>query len=258
MKRNILEVKENIHNAHGGTVELLNVSLPKYKEKLTLRCNVCNNVFYVTYDNLVNKKSGCPFCVGHIKTTNLFINELTKLYGDKLIYDKVNYINARTKVTVICPKHGEFQKTPNKLLQGQGCSKCKSSLLESLITKFLIENNIYFETQKHFNWLGKQSLDFYLPKYKIGIECQGEQHFHQVYFNGKTDNIEKKNLFETIKRRDEHKHKKCKEHNVNLLYFIDNKIHVNEINSNSIYNENYYFNREDLLKIIKGCEKEIN
>ena len=26
-------------------------------------------------------------------------------------------------------------------------------------------------------WLGKQSIDFFLPQYNIAIECQGKQHF---------------------------------------------------------------------------------
>ena len=38
---------------------------------------------------------------------------------------------------------------------------------------FLNKKHIIFEKQKRFNWLGRQSLDFYLPKYNIGIECQG-------------------------------------------------------------------------------------
>lgn len=258
MKRTIQQVKEKIRDTHGDAVDLLNDTLPKYKENLTLKCNICNNIFYATYDNFVNKKSGCPFCAWHIKTTNSFINELTHLYGNKLLYNKVNYINAKTNVIVVCPKHGEFQRTPNKLLSGQGCSKCKCSLLESLLMKSLSKNGIHLESQKRFKWLGKQSLDFFLPKYNIAIECQGEQHFHQVYFSGKTDNIEPKNLFESIKKRDEDKHKKCEEHNITLLYFIDNKIATNEINNISIYNNNYYFEIDKLVQSIKAYEEKNN
>ena len=256
MKRNILQVKENIHNVHGNAVELLNKVLPKYKEKLTLRCNVCNNIFHATYDNLVNKKSGCPFCAGHIKTTESFIKELVDLYGNKLLYTKVKYINARTSVTVICPKHGEFQRTPNKLLRGQGCTECRCSLLENLMMKELSKNNIQWEPQKRFKWLGKQSLDFYLPKYNIAIECQGEQHFHQVYFNGKHENIEKKNLFETIKKRDEYKYNKCKEHGIVILYFVDNKVITSEIKTISIYDKNYHFETDGIIKTIIKNEKK--
>ena len=103
----------------------------------------------------------------------------------------------------------------------------------------LISKNIIFETQKRFDWLGKQSLDFYLPQYNIAIECQGEQHFHQVYFNGKTEGVEERNLFKNIKKRDKEKFEKCKMNNINILYFIDNKIPHSEIKCNNIYEGNY-------------------
>lgn len=39
-------------------------------------------------------------------------------------YSKVEYINRRTKVCIICPIHGEFWQAPSKHLSGQGCPKC--------------------------------------------------------------------------------------------------------------------------------------
>lgn len=36
----------------------------------------------------------------------------------------VEYINARTKVCVICHIHGEFWVTPSNHLQNRGCRKC--------------------------------------------------------------------------------------------------------------------------------------
>lgn len=254
MKRTIVEVKDNINKVHKGTIALMNKTMPKYKEKLTLQCNVCYKVFYTTYDNLVNKGSGCPYCAKHLKTNEDFINELHEIFGKRFIYDKVHYFNAKTAVTVICPKHGEFYKTPNKLLQGQGCPKCKLSKLENIVMRGLLKHGIKFETQKRFDWLGKQSLDFYLSDYDIAIECQGEQHFHQVYFNGKTDNIEERNLFDNIKKRDELKFSLCKENSIKIIYFIDNKIDLNRINSYRIYMMNYYNEINTLIKVIKVYE----
>lgn len=249
MKRTFAEVKYNINVAHKGEITLLNNTLPKYKEKLTLLCNKCGNTFYTIYDNLINKGSGCPYCAKHIKSNDNFIRELKALYGDKLNLNKIQYVNARTPVILICPKHGEFTKTPNKLLCGQGCPKCRSSnrKLENIVMNKLKEKGIEFETQKRFKWLGKQSLDFYLPKYGVAIECQGEQHFHQIFFNGKKDNIEKRNLFNSIMERDINKNKLCNENNVKILYFIEEKISSQEIIKNSIYNNNYFYSITNLI-----------
>lgn len=41
-------------------------------------------------------------------TTTEVIEKLKSFYGDSLDYSKVNYINSRTPITLICPKHGEF------------------------------------------------------------------------------------------------------------------------------------------------------
>lgn len=249
-KRTIKEVKENLNNIHGNKFVLLSEELPRYKEKLLLYCTVCGNTFNATYDNLINKGSGCPYCAHHIKSNDEFISELQTLFGNKLIYNSVDYINAKTAVTIICPKHGVFYKTPNKLLRGQGCPKCKVSKLENIVMNELITKNIQFETQKRFKWLGKQSLDFFLPNYNVAIECQGEQHFHQVYFNGKTNNIEERNTFKSIKSRDEEKYILCKQHSLKLLYFIDNKILEEEIIKNPIYEENYFYKVENIINKI--------
>ena len=39
-------------------------------------------------------------------------------------YSKVNYVNTQTKVTIICPVHGDFEQMAGSHLQGIGCRKC--------------------------------------------------------------------------------------------------------------------------------------
>jgi hypothetical protein len=59
------------------------------------------------------------------KTTEQFIDDAKIIHGDKYDYSKVIYINAMTKITIICNEHGEFQKTPNDHLNNkQGCKIC--------------------------------------------------------------------------------------------------------------------------------------
>jgi hypothetical protein len=58
------------------------------------------------------------------KTTKEFISEAQKIFGAKYDYSKVVYKNSSDKVIIICPKHGEFLKAPQKHLTGQGCRVC--------------------------------------------------------------------------------------------------------------------------------------
>lgn len=59
-------------------------------------------------------------------TNQQCISKLQKIYGNNLDYSKVNYINSRFYITLICPIHGEFQQKANMALRGKGgCPKCK-------------------------------------------------------------------------------------------------------------------------------------
>ena len=58
------------------------------------------------------------------KSTEVFINELKSIFGNKYDYSKVCYESAHKKVCILCPKHGDFFITPHSLLKGCGCTKC--------------------------------------------------------------------------------------------------------------------------------------
>jgi hypothetical protein len=57
-------------------------------------------------------------------TQQNFINKANKKHNNFYDYSLVKYVNAVTKVKIICPKHGEFEQQPNNHLFGQGCIKC--------------------------------------------------------------------------------------------------------------------------------------
>jgi len=57
--------------------------------------------------------------------TKNFITKSKKLHNNKYDYSEVNYKNADTKVTIICPIHGSFSQKPLKHYNhGHGCPKC--------------------------------------------------------------------------------------------------------------------------------------
>ena len=57
-------------------------------------------------------------------TTEEFIAKAKAVHGDRYDYSHVNYMDYRSKVCIICPKHGEFWQRPDIHLQGKGCPKC--------------------------------------------------------------------------------------------------------------------------------------
>lgn len=71
------------------------------------------------------KGSGCPKRSGKsVPTKEEWVASARKVHGDKYDYSKVDYVNNRTKVCIICPEHGEFWQKPNDHLKGKGCPKC--------------------------------------------------------------------------------------------------------------------------------------
>lgn len=205
--------------------------------KLIITCPIHGDFEQAPHEHL--KGQGCPRCkadkIGKLKSDNyyIFIEKANKVHGNKYLYDKAEYKGSRSPIYIGCEKHGYFLQKPNDHLNGCGCPKCKQSKLEREIEEFLTKNNIEFVYQKHFDWLGKQSLDFYLPGYNIAIECQGEQHFKPVGFGSKhkDENL----IFGEIINRDVKKLELCNNNGINLLYysdypqekFLDKKVYTN-------------------------------
>jgi len=102
--------------------------------------------------------------------------------------------------------------------------------------RFLEENGIEFEPYKKFDWLGRQHIDFYLPKYNVGIECQGGQHFKPISIFGGEEYFLKRVA------RDIRKRKLCKENNIKLMYY------TNKVNN---FPYKVFMEKESLLKEIK-------
>ena len=118
---------------------------------------------------------------------------------------------------------------------------------------FLIENNIEFESQKRFKKLKMQSIDFYLPRYNIAIECQGRQHFEEVPFSSKNNDL----LFEETIKRDIRKNEICKELGIDLIYYTTPNLLPPNVDfnnfSNGIYKKDKVFvHTEEIMAYIKS------
>lgn len=89
-----------------------------------------------------------------------------------------------------------------------------------------------------------------LPKYKIAIECQGEQHFIANFFKSKGIEFAEEHL-RYIQGLDERKRQICGENDIILIYYLDKKF--NKYIGNDILKCN---SEKELLKIMEKIEKE--
>ena len=208
--------------------------------KMKIKCNTCGSYFWQEPNSHLSGR-GCPYCANKFLDTDKIVKMFKETHGDKYDYSKVEYKTMNTKTCIICPKHGEFWQTPYKHLKAkQGCPSCKESHLEGEIRNLLNENKIQFEYDKTQKWLGKQRLDFFLPKYNIAIECQGIQHFKPSSFSSKIDAEEN---FKKLRKLDELKLKKCKKNGINVLYYTD-------LGYKTFLKEKIYTDKNELIKTI--------
>lgn len=199
---------------------------------------------------------GCPLCrrkkakesIRKVQglTREQFIEKAKKVHGNKYDYSKVEYENYDTNVTIICPEHGEFPQTPHHHLGGSGCPECgRNDLSEKKLGDVISENfdNVIKQYKPDFlRANGKpQSIDIFLPKYNLGIEYQGRQHFVPVPRYGGIEEYKK-----TVER-DERKFNKCKEHGITILYFSYEK-EIPDTYLNTVFT-----NETELIKEIKTC-----
>ena len=144
---------------------------------------------------------GCPKCGGNYRpTTDEFIERARQLHPE-YDYSKVNYVNTASKVIIICPKHGEFLMSPRDFLSGSGCPKCSESKGERIIRNWLEKHKFYYERQCRLPGLKHYPYDFYLPKFNLLIEYNGEQHYKELpFFHRKQGSFENQLMRDSIKK----------------------------------------------------------
>ena len=91
-----------------------------------------------------------------------FLEKAKLVHGDKYDYSKVEYIDSKTKVCIICTEHGEFWQTPNKHLSGQGCAECGKKINKKCLT-----TNEFIERAKKIHG---NKYDYSKVEYKKAIE----------------------------------------------------------------------------------------
>lgn len=224
---------------HGARYEYTNFVYSSSHIKSKITCMVHGDFEQKPHEHIAGK--GCKKCNNykHVYDNNFFIPKATAIHNNKYDYSLVEYINTKTKVDIICIKHGIFKQYPSIHLNYGGCPKCKTSIGEMKIENYLTNNNIKYVTQYTFDACKNKRLlkyDFYLPDYNLCIEYDGIQHTKPVKkFGGKKG-------FMNQKINDGIKDKFC----------YDNKIGIIRIT----YNECYKKKLDDFFKI-ESTYKEI-
>ena len=139
-------------------------------------------------NNRNTNNTSCPYCSGKLPSEDYNLltckPELCKEWDYNKNDNKPEEYTPYTsnKVWWICKEcNCEWEATISHRSNGRGCPDCNKSKGEKECKRIFDLGSIYYISQKEFEGLlglggGNLSYDFYLPKYNLLIEYQGEMH----------------------------------------------------------------------------------
>ena len=182
LKLNTTMFIEKAKQIHGDKYNYTKVNYVNADTQIIIICRE-NGEFNQIPDFHINRKCGCPKCSNNIKLNLLeFIEKSNKIHSNKYDYSKVEYINNRNQIIIICKKHGEFTQIPFVHLSKHGCPSCINKTEYKFYNKL---KELYPTIKRQFKvkWCKNKSYlpyDFVIEEINIIIELDGDQHFTQV------------------------------------------------------------------------------
>lgn len=110
---------------------------------------------------------------GKKKTTDQFMLEAIICHGDKYDYSSTKYIDIKTKVDIICSKHGIFSQWPSNHLAGHGCPTCYQ-----VKNRLALEDFVSRAMAIHDHKYDYSYINVLTPHVKVKIHCP----LHDIIF----------------------------------------------------------------------------
>lgn len=165
---------------HGDKYDYSRIEYVNSQTKVCIMCPKHGEFWQKPYSHIQGQ--GCPKCNEErlksqpCDTKEHFIEKALNVHGDKYDYSKVEYVNSKTKVCIICPEHGEFWQSPNSHIQGQGCQRCG---IEKTHIPMTTEEWIRKAKKVHGDEYDYSKSEYISPYRHITIICRKHGEFKQ-------------------------------------------------------------------------------
>ena len=174
---------EDFIKKHGeGTYGYDNLGYVDNLTPVNIYCNV-HQEYFKQLPKSHKKGSQCPLCTServskiHSKGKDQFIKEAVELYGDLDDFSKVEYVNCKTEVTLICKIHNkEYKKTPDAYLNSCRCTDCSHKKTRSNDKELFIQSAI----KKHGDEHDYTNTKVISSSDKVEIRCKKHNHKFQI------------------------------------------------------------------------------
>ncbi|MCL4518612.1 MAG: DUF723 domain-containing protein [Thaumarchaeota archaeon] len=165
---------------HGTKYDYSEIQFVHSQEKVPIICRKHGRFLQSPQKHLSGQ--GCKKCsfeelgLRSRSSKEQFIERAIKIHGPKYSYDKVDYRNSYTKVTITCPIHGDFQMISSnhthKTLP-QGCPECGGK------TRWTREKFIQESKKKHAERYSYFKVKFESVNRPVIIICPAHGDFQQ-------------------------------------------------------------------------------
>jgi very-short-patch-repair endonuclease len=168
---------------HGSLYDYSNLNYVGTKTKIAIVCRTHGE--YKQYPTCHLQGNGCKKCAFETNanamrlTRDEFITKAIMVHGSLYDYSRVEYIDTKTRIVIVCQIHGNYEQQPAIHLLGHGCKKCSMGLRSNIMrlsTSDFIKRAIVVH--------GMHTYDYSMVKYtgsikKIDIICKRHGLFQQ-------------------------------------------------------------------------------
>lgn len=168
---------ERSNKKHNNKYDYSKVVYINSTTKVTIICPI-HGKFSQTPAVHMKAELGCKKCANESTgnrcrdTFKLFKEKAEGIHKNKYDYSKVIYKHAGSKVTIVCPEHGEFKQAPSMHISGQGCPKCGRIRTEA--ARRLTKNKFIEKAIKiHGDAYTYSKVEYINNSTKVNILCNG-------------------------------------------------------------------------------------
>ena len=180
MTKNEIFIKKCI-NVHNDRYDYSNTNYINNNTKVEIICKKHGAFLQKPLIHIDN--CGCPKCGldsmidSKMDKNEKWLSDFKNTHGDTYDYSKSIYINAKSKIEIICKEHGSFFQRVSDHKRGYGCAIC-GKLKTNLK---LISNNWLLDFKnKHGNLYDYSKSIYIKDKIKIEIICKKHGSFFQT------------------------------------------------------------------------------
>jgi hypothetical protein len=165
---------ERANKAHKGRYDYSRVEFKNGESKVEIICPDHGSFHQRLFSHL--KGFGCDRC-GRVETAKKlshsrdhFIEDARRAHGDRYDYSQVEYVNALSNVTIICPDHGAFGQNPANHIRDVGCPVCGTESAAAIRVR-TTEDFVEEAREVHGDRYDYSKVEYITSHIKVEIVC---------------------------------------------------------------------------------------